>query len=268
MLPDRYRNSVKLGVLIPVFDESATLSELIARLDATPVPTDCTGTPLQREIILIDDGSTDGTTQLIQTLNDRSDVVAVFHEKNQGKGAAVRSGIRAALESKVDILIVQDGDLEYDPLDHAKVLAPIIAGRADVVIGSRFLGEAHRVLYYWHAVANRLITTLSNMLTNLNLSDIECCSKAFARPVLEKLTIQEDRFGLEPEIIARVARMRLPDTGRSGIEQGGAQESSRPVRVYEVGVSYAGRTYAEGKKITWKDGISAIRCILRYGLGR
>ena len=170
----------------------------------------------------------------------------------------MRAGFDAALALGADIVLIQDADLEYDPRDHAKVLEPIIDGRADAVFGSRFLGDTHRVLYYWHAVANRFITMCSNMVTNLNLTDIECCLKAFTRPVIERIRLEEDRFGIEPELVAKVGRLRLPagEAGRGG---------THAARVYEVGVSYAGRTYEEGKKITWRDGVSALRCIAKYG---
>ena len=206
--------------------------------------------------MIVDDGSSDSTPALVRALGSRPDVIAHLHEHNQGKGAAVRTAWRAALDAGADILLIHDADLEYDPADHADVLWPIVDTRADAVIGTRFLGATHRVLYYWHAVANHLITTASNMLTNLNLTDIECCTKALARRAAERITIEEDRFGLEPEIVGKLARLRLP--GPDGVDY--------PARVYEVPVSYAGRTYAEGKKITWRDGVSALRCILKYGL--
>ncbi len=256
---------VRLTVVIPVFNEAATLPELIRRLDATPPPLAGDGvSKCERRLILVDDASTDGTEKIVDSLGDRPDVTVVRHPANRGKGAALRSGFAAALKEGADLVLVQDGDLEYDPADHEAVLRPIISGRADAVIGSRFLGQTHRVLYYWHSVANRAITMLSNMLTNLNLTDIECCFKAFNRPVAQRLVIEEDRFGVEPEIVARLAKMRLS----ADAERGAAAEAPRALRIFEVPVAYAGRTYAEGKKITWRDGFSALRCILKYNLLR
>lgn len=235
---------LRLSVIVPIYNEAATIDAAIARLDTAPLPPGLT-----REIILIDDGSTDGSRDHLTDLaRDRDDIILIMHPRNMGKGAAVRSGFQRA---RGDILLIHDADLEYDPCDHPAILAPILDGRADAVIGSRFLGQTHRVLYYWHAVANRIITTLSNMLTNLNLTDIECCTKAMTRTVAQQITIRENRFGVEPELIARIARTRI---------------DGRTVRIYEAPVSYAGRTYAEGKKITWRDGLHAIGCILRYGL--
>jgi glycosyltransferase involved in cell wall biosynthesis len=252
---------VLLHVIIPVYNERATLENLVARLDATPPPRTAGAEPVTRRIVLIDDGSRDGTTEIVRRLGERADVLAVLHKQNMGKGAAVRSGLTAALQDKTDLVIIQDGDLEYDPADHEPVLRPILDGRADAVIGSRFLGHSHRVLYYWHWVANQVISQFCNMLTNLNLSDIECCFKAMSRPVAERIRIEENRFGLEPELVARLARMRLEVAANPGgpIEQ-------KKLRIYEVPVSYAGRTYAEGKKIGWKDGVRALWCILKYNL--
>lgn len=244
-----------LAIVIPAYNERELLPEIIARIDAVPPSRGVDGAPVERKLVIVDDGSKDGTAEVVRGLGARPDVIAVVHERNQGKGAALKSGFAAALEAGADAALVQDADLEYDPADHEAVLAPILDGRADAVIGSRFIGQTHRVLYYWHYLANRFLTTVSNALTNLNLSDIECCFKAYSRPVLERLTIREKRFGVEPESIARLARMRVPQG--SGV---------RPLRIYEVAVSYAGRTYAEGKKITWRDGISALRCIVRYNL--
>lgn len=235
-----------LAVIIPVFNERALLERAVQRLDAVPPPPG-----LERRLVLVDDGSTDGTADIVRRLGERPDVDAVLHPANAGKGAAIRSGLAAAVTAGAGLAIIHDADLEYDPADHEPVLRPILDGRADAVIGSRFLGQTHRVLYYWHHVANLLITQFSNMLTNLNLTDIECCLKAFSGPVLAQLRLREDRFGVEPEIIARLARMRL---------------ENRPLRIYEVPVSYAGRTYAEGKKIRWTDGLSALRCIVKYNL--
>jgi glycosyltransferase involved in cell wall biosynthesis len=250
---------MRLVVVIPAYNEAELLPQLFDRLTKTPTPIDpVTDMHIERRVVLVDDGSNDGTADVVKTLAQRDDVLAVLHKKNSGKGAALRSGFRAALQDGADIVLVQDADLEYDPCDHDAVLAPILDGRADVVIGSRFTGQTHRVLYYWHSVANRFITMCSNALTNLNLTDIECCSKAFTREVVERLTLRENRFGIEPELVARVSRMALPTAG------GGR----RAVRVYEVAVSYAGRTYAEGKKITWRDGCSALRAIVEHNLIR
>jgi len=217
---------------MPCFNEAATVVAAVERVLASPY----TG-----QLVLVDDGSTDETLDLVQAMVDpRLDVLT--NGSNKGKGAALRLGFTKCREPFV---IVQDADLEYDPEDYAAVLAPLLADQADVVFGSRFhTARPHRVLYFWHAVGNRFLTAMSNMFTNLNLSDMETCYKAFRREVLESLELEEDRFGIEPEITAKVAR-------------GGW-------RIYEVGISYAGRTYAEGKKIGWRDGFWAVRCILRY----
>ncbi|MCC6675884.1 MAG: glycosyltransferase family 2 protein [Phycisphaerales bacterium] len=244
---------MRLAVIIPVYNERSLIEKAVARLDAVPPPG-----RLDRRLFLVDDGSTDGTADIVRRLGERADITAVLHPANAGKGAAIRTGLSAALKAGADLAIIHDADLEYDPADHEAILRPILDGRADAVIGSRFLGQTHRVLYYWHRIANQVITQFSNMMTNLNLTDIECCLKAFAGPVLAQLRIQEDRFGLEPEIVARLARMRLHDPDNPG--------RTRPLRIYEAPVSYAGRTYAEGKKIRWTDGLSALRCILKYNL--
>jgi glycosyltransferase involved in cell wall biosynthesis len=213
--------------------------QLLDRVEKVPLPGGMT-----REIILIDDCSTDGTREWLSGLAaERPDLRVVLHEINRGKGAALRTGFKAATG---DIVIVQDADLEYDPREYPTLLEPLLDGRADVVFGTRFLGHTHRVLYYWHSVGNWGLTTLSNMLSNVNLSDMECCYKLFRREVLEQIEIKEDRFGFEPEVTAKVARLGC--------------------RIYEVPVSYSGRTYAEGKKINWRDGFSALRCILYYNL--
>ncbi|MCW5775452.1 MAG: glycosyltransferase family 2 protein [Phycisphaeraceae bacterium] len=250
---------MRLAVVMPVYNEEATLAEAVARLDAVPAPATPGGSgSLERRLILVDDGSTDGTPRIVRLLGERPDVLTVIHKRNMGKGAALRSGFAAALADGADVVLIHDADLEYDPADHAPLLRPILDGRADAVIGTRFLGQTHRVLYYWHSVANRVITTLSNMLTNLNLTDVECCLKAFRRETLEGIRVEEDRFGVEPELVAKLSRLRLPREDRMG--------ETRPARIYEVPVSYAGRTYAEGKKITWRDGVAAAWCILKYGL--
>jgi glycosyltransferase involved in cell wall biosynthesis len=246
-----------LAIIIPVYNESRWVRISVDRILKTPPPAGC-----KRTLILVDDGSSDGTIEIIKdiTKSNPDTIQAVFHEINKGKGAALRTGLAAALETDADLFLVHDADLEYDPADHAAVLAPIIDGRADAVIGSRFIGHTHRVLYYWHALANRVITTCCNMATNLNLTDIECCSKAMRRPVLEQIAIQEDRFGVEVELVAKLACARVPADNAT------APGATRPLRVYEVAVSYAGRTYAEGKKIGWKDGVQALACIFRYGV--
>jgi glycosyltransferase involved in cell wall biosynthesis len=229
---------VKLSVVIPCYNEVATVAALVQRVKEAPWQ--------PKEIIVVDDGSTDGTRDLLRSGAITGIDHLIFHEVNRGKGAALRTGIKAATG---EVVIVQDADLEYDPHEYEKLIQPILAGRADVVFGSRFLGAgAHRVLYFWHRVGNSILTLVSNMLTNLNLTDMETCYKMFRREVIQSITIEEDRFGFEPEITAKVARMG--------------------VRIYEVGISYYGRTYAEGKKIGWKDGLRALYCIVKYNLFR
>lgn len=246
-----------VAVVIPVYNERDHLPKLLARLDATPRPQVPGGLACTRHIVIIDDGSTDGTQDWIaEHLAGREDVTCLYAKENAGKGSALRRGFACAVELGADLAIVQDADLEYDPLDHRAALAPILDGRADAVIGSRFIGQTHRVLYYWHSVANRVITEFSNMLSNLNLTDIECGTKAFSADVLRRLDLREDRFGIEPEIIAKLAKMRLP-AGEGRV---------RALRIYEVPVSYAGRTYAEGKKIGWRDGVAALRCIVQHNV--
>lgn len=257
-----------LAILIPAYNERELLPMLVQRVLATPEPLDASAQTVRRVLVIVDDGSSDGTAEVVRTLGQREGILAITHDKNQGKGAAIRTALIAARDRlNADVYLIQDADLEYDPTDHAQILAPILDGRADAVIGSRFLGQSHRVLYYWHAVANALITRFSNMLTNLNLTDIECCSKAFTRPVADRLKTRENRFGIEPELVARLARMWLPSPTPPP-DRPSSPRASRParrrLRIYEVAVSYAGRTYEEGKKITWRDGISALRCILRY----
>ncbi|MBC7835286.1 MAG: glycosyltransferase family 2 protein [Phycisphaerales bacterium] len=266
------------AVVIPVYNERELAPKLLARLDDTPpaiIPergravstdprtADAKGS-LERLIIVVDDASTDGTRPFVESLRNRPGYHVVLHPNNRGKGAAVRAGFARAIELGADVLLIQDADLEYDPADHQRVLEPILDGRADVVFGSRFLGETHRVLYYWHYAANRLITLLCNMATNLNLTDIECCFKAMRREVAETITIEEDRFGIEPELVAKVSRVRLPRADGGG----GYSDSTMRARVYEVAVSYSGRTYEEGKKITWRDGVRALVCIFKYGVMR
>lgn len=231
---------------MPAFNEAPRLEAAIVAFDRAPAPDG-----FVREIIIVDDGSTDGTADIARRIAaSRQDVRVIEHGVNQGKGAALRTALRSSVG---EIVIVHDADLEYDPRDHAAVLRPILEGKADAVIGSRFIGAEHRVLYYWHAVANRFITWCCNIVSNLNLTDIECCTKAFTRDVVQRLTIEEDRFGVEPELIVKIARLRMSTDGRRA-------------RVYEVAVSYAGRTYAEGKKIGWKDGVRALYAIAKYGL--
>jgi glycosyltransferase involved in cell wall biosynthesis len=222
----------RLAVVVPAFNEAATVLQSLERVLAQP---------FVKEVVVVNDASTDQTGELLASVGD-SRVKVVTHEKNRGKGAALRTGFALASGPYVG---VHDADLEYDPADFAKLLVPLDEGKADVVFGSRFIsGEARRVLFYWHSVGNRLLTWLSNMATNTNMSDMETCYKVFRREILDQIVIEEDRFGFEPEITAKVAGL-------------GA-------RIYEVGISYSGRTYAEGKKISWRDGFRAIYCIAKY----
>ncbi len=230
-----------VSVVIPAFNEMRSLEQVTTRVQAAPV---------EKEIILVDDYSTDGSRERVQSLGEQPNVRAVLHDYNQGKGAALRSGFAAATG---DVVLIQDADLEYDPNDYPKLLGPIVANDADVVYGSRFAGgETHRVLYFWHSVGNRFLTLLSNMMTNLNLTDMEVCYKVFRREIIQSIDLKENRFGFEPEVTARLARFRKPDGSR--------------LKIFEVGISYAGRTYEDGKKIGWRDGVRAIWCIIRYNL--
>lgn len=228
---------MKLSIIIPCYNESNTILSLIQAVKQSPVN--------EREIIVVDDGSKDETREILANFND-PEVRIIFHKVNQGKGAALRTGFQ---EATGDICIVQDADLEYDPQEFPVVIQPILDGKADVVFGSRFQsGRPHRVVYFWHRIGNGLLTLMSNLFTDLNLSDMETCYKAFRREVIQSINICENRFGFEPEVTAKVAKMNL--------------------RIYEVGISYYGRTYDEGKKIGWKDGCRAIYCILKYNLKR
>ncbi|HOW97719.1 MAG TPA: glycosyltransferase family 2 protein [Kiritimatiellia bacterium] len=227
---------MKLSIIIPVYNEEATVEKLVELVESVAVPT-------EKELVIVDDCSRDRTREILGELKIRHpNIRLVFHEKNQGKGAALRAGFAAAAG---DILLIQDADLEYDPREYPRLLAPILDGHADVVFGSRFLGGGpHRVVFFWHYVGNKILTTLSNMMTNLNLTDMEVCYKVFRREVMRGITIRENRFGFEPEITAKVARGRW--------------------RIYEVPISYYGRDYSEGKKITWKDGFRALWCVVKY----
>jgi len=248
-----------LGVLIPVYNEEKLLERMFTRLQNTPVPTLPDGTPVERRVYFINDGSTDGSNKIISKLGHQEGVQAIHQPSNQGKGSAINVGFMRAVNDGCDVLIIQDADMEYDPAEHDAVLAPILDGRADAVIGTRFLGQTHRVLYYWHSIANRFITLFSNMLSNLNLTDIECGYKAFTKEAIKDIRITEDRFGLEPELVAKLAKARIEDP---------ETKLYRPLRIYEVPISYAGRTYDEGKKIGWKDGVEALWCILKHNIFR
>jgi len=224
---------MKLSVVIPVFNEAGTIEEILRRIRSVP---------LEKEMIVIDDYSTDGTVDLLKKIEKTQDDVKVYyHDCNRGKGAALRTGFAGVTG---DVVIIQDADLEYNPREYPNLLEPILDGRADVVYGSRFLGGPHRVLFFWHYIGNKFLTLLSNAMTNLNLTDMETCYKAFRKEVLNGLSVKSDRFGFEPEFTMKIARKRC--------------------RIYEVPISYSGRTYDEGKKINWKDGIAAIYTILRY----
>jgi glycosyltransferase involved in cell wall biosynthesis len=240
----RVPDHITLSVVIPVYNERATIHEILKRVCAVPV---------NKQIIVVDDCSTDGTREILRDMQSRDPEVAViFHEINQGKGAALRTGFRHATGQ---IVVVQDADLEYDPEQFPQLIQPIVDDLADVVYGSRFIGETHRVLYFWHYLANKGLTLLSNMFTNLNLTDMEVCYKVFRREVIQGIVLKSDRFGFEPEVTAKVARFKFPG------ENGGPP---RPCRIYEIPVAYYGRTYREGKKIGLKDGFQALYCIVRF----
>ena len=241
-----YPEDLLVSVVIPAYNEKGTIVEILRRVRAVPV---------RKEIIVVDDCSTDGTREILSEMRRRDgDLRVLFQERNRGKGAALREGFR---EATGQIVIVQDADLEYDPSQYPELIGPIVEGQADVVFGSRFIGETHRVLYFRHSLANKVLTFLSNLFTNLNLTDMEVCYKVFRREVIQGIELKSDRFGFEPEVTAKVARFTLP--GRSG-------EPVRKCRIYEVPVSYHGRSYLEGKKIGLKDGIQALYCILRYAI--
>jgi glycosyltransferase involved in cell wall biosynthesis len=225
---------MKLSVVMPVYNEAATIRTIVDAVLAVP---------LDKELIVVDDYSTDGTRAVLEELAALPGVRVVMHDRNQGKGAALRTGFAHV---SGDVVVVQDADLEYDPQEYPKLLAPIAAGKADVVYGSRFVGgDSHRVLYFWHSVGNKALTLLSNAFTNLNLTDMETCYKVFRRPIIQAITVEENRFGFEPEITGKIAAIR-------------------GCRIYEVGISYSGRTYEQGKKIGWRDGVRAAWCIWKY----
>ena len=223
-----------ISVVIPVYNEVKTIKEVVKRVQSVD---------LEKEIIIVDDDSTDGTREVLQTLSQEHNVKVLFHTSNQGKGAALRTAFK---EVQGEIVIIQDADLEYDPFEYSKLIRPIMEGKADAVYGSRFLGGPHRVLLFWHYVGNKILTLFSNMFTNLNLTDMETCYKVFKSSLLKEFTIESNRFGVEPEITTKLARLKC--------------------RIYEVDISYSGRDYTEGKKINWKDGIAAFYWILKFNL--
>jgi glycosyltransferase involved in cell wall biosynthesis len=225
---------MKLSIVIPVYNEKDTILKALDRIQQVDLP---------KEMIVVDDSSTDGTREILQALPASSDLRVLFQPANKGKGAALRAGFSAVTG---DIVVIQDADLEYDPAEYPKLIEPILANKADVVYGSRFLGGPHRVLFYWHSLGNRILTTLSNMLTDLNLTDMETCYKVFRAKILKEITLRENRFGFEPEFTAKVGKRRY--------------------RIFEVPISYSGRDYSEGKKIGWKDGIAAFYFIIKYRL--
>lgn len=230
---------MKLSIVIPCYNEIKTIAAILEKIREVDLD-------VNREIVIVDDGSSDGTRDYLESIKDQADILVVLHAVNQGKGAALQTGFEKA---SGDIVLIQDADLEYDPCDYPRLLQPILDGVADVVYGSRFVGsEAHRVLYFWHSIGNRGLTLLSNAFTNLNLTDMEVCYKVFRKSVLDQIELKEKRFGFEPEITAKIARLKCP--------------------IYEVGISYHGRTYEEGKKIGWRDGVRAIYVILKYGFLR
>lgn len=226
-------NFKKISIVIPVYNEKNTIEKIVEQVKKVEIP-------LEKEIILVDDCSSDGSSQILKQLQGKN-IRVFFHEKNQGKGAALRTGFSQATG---DIILIQDADLEYNPAEYPVLLEPILDGRADAVYGSRFLGGPHRVLFFWHYIGNRFLTTFSNMLSNLNLTDMETCYKVFKKEILDKITIKSNRFGFEPEITIKLAKWKC--------------------RIYEVPISYSGRDYNEGKKIGWKDGLAAIFHIIRY----
>lgn len=226
--------AMKLSIIMPVYNEKATIETIISKVMGADAR-------VSKELIIVDDASTDGTRDCLKRFIGRTDLQVILHECNRGKGAAIRTGLKHATG---DIVLIQDADLEYDPKDYGRLLSPIIEGKADVVYGNRFHGETHRVLYFWHAVGNGILTLACNMVTNLNLSDMEVGYKVFRMDILRRIELRSDRFGFEPEVTAKVAKFGC--------------------RIYEVPISYHGRTYAEGKKITWRDGITAFWCIVRY----
>jgi glycosyltransferase involved in cell wall biosynthesis len=231
---------MKISAVMPCYNEIRTIDTIIRRIQDVELP------GVEKELVIVDDGSKDGTREYLAELDGENGIKVVYHPVNKGKGAALRTGFEHA---SGDIIVVQDADLEYDPCEYPKLIKPILEGKADVVYGSRFIGsDTHRVLYFWHSLGNRFLTLLSNVFTNLNLTDMEVCYKVFKRSILEGFELKEDRFGFEPEFTAKIARCG--------------------VTIYEVGISYYGRTYEEGKKINWKDGLRAIYVIIKYGLFR